>query len=60
MMISETLVSLILLGLLAFRVVHLTPWVADAFFVGVFGQVVGLAHIVVTHLFPADPWFPPE
>lgn len=34
----------------------LSPWVADGFFLGMFGEIVGLANIVVRHLFPQDRW----
>ena len=31
---------------------HLSPWVGSTFVLGVFGQITGLARVVVRHLFP--------
>ena len=50
----EAAASLVALFGVGLGGLHLSPWVADAFFVTVFGQIVGLAHIVVRHLFPLN------
>ena len=55
-LVLEVLVSLFVLLGIAFRLwgMTLTPWVADAFFVGVFAEIVGLVNVVVKHLFPTQ------
>lgn len=48
----EVLVSMFALVGIGLGLLRMSPWVADVFFVGVFGEIVGLATIVVKHLFP--------
>ncbi|MDA8345370.1 MAG: hypothetical protein M0Z66_07790 [Thermaerobacter sp.] len=50
---AEAFASLVALFLLGLGILHLDRWIADAFFVTVFGEIVGLANIVVKHLFPS-------
>jgi hypothetical protein len=54
MLCVEAGFSLFALGALGAGWWHLSPWVADVFFGAVFGQIVGLVHVVVRHLFPPD------
>ena len=56
----EVVASLLALFLLGFGRMHLSRWVADVFFVAVFAQIVGLVHVILTHLFPTPPFSIPE
>lgn len=53
----EAAASLVALFGIGLQWLHIGAAIADAFFVTVFGQIVGLAHIVVRHLFPRQDRF---
>ena len=38
--------------LLGFGLIHVGRWVAHVFFVGVFGQIAGMAFLILRYLFP--------
>jgi hypothetical protein len=55
-LVMEIACSLAIVFLLGLGAIHLSQWVADVFFVSVFGQVVGLVHVVLTHLYTPAPF----